>query len=154
MRLPGSRLAVPWPVDLVARIAIIFAALFVGGAIARRFGFHQGWGSVIAVLAVALVNSVLLLVRELPRRGPLFLFRWLVSWVWVVGFLAILWSAMHIRYDQWAIFNASLHVLSMIGLVLLVGWVSCGSAMKGIVLGRPAKAGGKASSGVDDRWVD
>ncbi len=69
MRLPGSRIAVPWPEDVVARIAIVFAALPIGGAVAQRFGFERGWGSVVAVWAVALIHWVLVLVRELPRRG-------------------------------------------------------------------------------------
>jgi hypothetical protein len=69
-------------------LMIIFTALYAGGAVARKFGGPQHCGALAALALVALVNMVLLLVRELPRLGLPFLRRWLMFCAWLAGWQA------------------------------------------------------------------
>ena len=152
-RMPAQ---VPWTAcaSLAGWLIVILTAPHMGGAIARWFGFPDLWGSLAAESSVAVVNLGLLLVQELPRQGVQFMFRWLMGCACGVGWLALIWSAMHVRYDLWAVLFGSCHVLLAIGLVLLLGWVSAGRAMSAIVFTRTPKAVGKPPGGVADRWHD
>jgi hypothetical protein len=66
-------------------LMIILTALYAGGAVARKFGGPRHWSTVAAPALVALVNMVLVLVRELPRQRLPFLWRWLMFCVWLAG---------------------------------------------------------------------
>jgi hypothetical protein len=68
--------------------------------------------------------------------------------------LGITWSATQIRYDHWYVFYASTHVLLVLVLTLLFGWVCAGLELAAVVFGRPTKAKEESSSGVDDPWLD
>lgn len=107
-------------------LMMILAAFFAGGAIARSLGFPPYWGSLAALGLIAIANQVTFLVQEWPRQGTRSLFRVLMLDAFMLGCLALIWSAMQIEYGQWAIVYGSLHVLLAIGLVLLLGWVSAG----------------------------
>jgi hypothetical protein len=143
------------------RLMIIVTAFLAGGAVARKFGVPPHWGVLAALALVALGNMVLLLVQELPRQGLTFLRRWLMVWMWLIGCAGITWSALQVRYDQWAVLYGSLHVFTMLALTLCVSWVSAGREFAAVVFGRPAQAIGKRAKAMgnslsvkDDHWLD
>ncbi len=133
------------------QIASAFAAAFVAGNFSKYVGFKQGWGSVIGFLTVIFAGQILLIRREMSRKGSRFLLRWIVYMISVLFIMSILYSALNVKYDNFFIINVLVHTTAILTIIII-----CSIIKKFIDehLKTSKKSFYDLSKGVDDRWLD